>query len=146
MSDTTLAGYPPFPAVPRVAPAPWVARASLAAVAVLAVFAGAGCGEGGDDRPAKWSIIAATIMEPSCATVNCHSAITQRAGVDLHAREIGYYTLINGYYVIPGSPDQSAVISLMNAVGSLRMPPDVPLPDADIALIERWIAVGAPND
>jgi hypothetical protein len=115
-------------------------------VAIIAIFGGAGCGGAVDDRPAKWSVIAATIMEPSCATVNCHSKITQRAGVDLHARQIGYYTLLNGHYVIPGYPDQSVVISLMNAVGSLRMPPDGPLPDADIELIEKWIAAGAPND
>ena len=28
----------------------------------------------------------------------------------------------------------------MNAVGSIRMPPDNPLPEADIQLIENWIA------
>jgi hypothetical protein len=114
----------------------------LAAVGV----AGAGCGGAVDDRPPKWSFISATIMEPSCATVSCHSAISQRGGVDLHAREIGYYTLINGFYVIPGAPDQSAVVSLMNAQGSHRMPPDVPLPEADIQLIENWITAGALNN
>ena len=34
----------------------------------------------------------------------------------------------------------------MNAVGSIRMPPDNPLPEADIRLIETWIADGAQND
>ena len=33
-------------------------------------------------------------MEPSCATVNCHSAITHQGDVDLSAREIGYQTLV----------------------------------------------------
>jgi hypothetical protein len=146
MSDDTLAGCHSFPAVARVAAARGVALSAVALIAVIVIFGGAGCAGGVDDRPAKWSVIAATITEPSCATVNCHSQITQRAGVDLHAREIGYYTLINGHYVIPGYPDQSAVISIMNAVGSLRMPPDVPLPNADIELIEEWIAGGAQND
>src|ERR1022692_4119777 len=106
----------------------------LVAIAELAVLASAGCGGSVDDRPAKWSFIAATIVEPSCATVSCHSAITQRGGVDLHARLIGYYTLVNGIYVYPGQPDASSLVALMNAQGSLRMPPDVPLPEADIEL------------
>src|ERR1035438_10256953 len=118
----------------------------LAGVAALGVVAGAGCGGSADDRPAKWSFIAATIVEPSCATVNCHSALTQRAGLDLHDRESGYYALVNGNYVIASDPEQSTVIQVMNAQGSMRMPPDVPLPTADIALIEAWIASGVPNN
>ena len=118
----------------------------LVALAGSSGLAGFGCGGAVDDRPAKWSFIATTIVEPSCATVSCHSAITQRAGVDLHDRKSGYYALVNGYYVIPYTPDQSAVVALMNAEGSLRMPPDVPLGEADIALIEAWIAAGALNN
>jgi hypothetical protein len=85
-------------------------------------------------------------MEPSCATVNCHSAITQRASIDLHAKDVGYYTLLNGFYVIPHDVTGSSLVYLLNAAGSLRMPPDNPLPAADILLIERWIEAGAPND
>jgi hypothetical protein len=124
-----------------------VSRALISIVGVVAVVTvGAGCGSATDDRPAKWSLISATIVEPSCATVSCHSAISVRGGVDLHAREIGYYTLVNGFYVIPGHPESSALVSLMNAQGSLRMPPDVPLSTDDIDLIENWIAAGAPNN
>jgi len=118
----------------------------LAGIAALGVVAGAGCGGSTDDRPAKWSFIAATIVEPSCATVNCHSALTQRAGLDLHDRESGYYALVNGNYVIASDPAQSTVVQVMNAQGSMRMPPDVPLPTADIDLIEAWIASGIPNN
>lgn len=118
----------------------------LAGIAALGVVAGAGCGGSTDDRPAKWSFIAATIVEPSCATVNCHSALTQRAGLDLHDRESGYYALVNGNYVIASDPAQSTVVRVMNAQGSMRMPPDVPLPTADIDLIEAWIASGIPNN
>ena len=118
----------------------------VVALSTLVGLADIGCGGAVDDRPAKWSFIATTIVEPSCATVSCHSAITERAGVDLHDRRSGYYALVNGYYVIPHAPEQSAVVALMNAEGSLRMPPDVPLAEADIALIEAWIAAGAPNN
>jgi len=115
----------------------------LAAVAALLA---AGCGGSTDDRPAKWSFISATIMEPSCATVNCHSQIRQRGGVDLHARDTGYYNLINGFYVIPHDANASSLTYLLNASGSLRMPPDNPLPVADVQLIQQWIEAGASND
>jgi hypothetical protein len=121
---------------PRLA---WVAAAALA-------FVVAGCGSATDDRPPRWSFISATIMEPSCATVNCHSAITHQGGVDLSARQVGYQSLVPTYFVFPGDPQNSPVVNLMNAVGSIRMPPDNPLPEADIKLIETWIADGAHDD
>ena len=117
----------------------------LAGLAAVAAVAAAGCGAT-DDRPATWSFVSATIVEPSCATVNCHSQVTQRAGLDLHAREIGYYTLKNGFYVIPRDSADSSLTAVLNASGSLRMPPDNPLPSADIQLIEKWIDSGALND
>jgi hypothetical protein len=120
-------------------------RASLAAI--LVALAG-GCGSAKDDRPARWSFISATIIEPSCATVNCHSSITHQGGVDLSARDIGYQTLVKNsggktFYVYAGLPQESSLITLLNAVGSTRMPPDNPLPEADIQLIENWISDGA---
>ena len=117
-------------------------------VALVALVAAAvvGCGTTTDDRPAKWSFISPAITEPSCATVNCHSAIAQKAGVDLHDRASGYATLAGRGFVDPSMPDASAVIHMMRGEGSLRMPPDEPLPEADIVLIKNWIAAGATND
>jgi hypothetical protein len=107
----------------------------------LCLLAGAvGCGCAVDDRPAKWSFISATIIEPSCATANCHSAITQRASVDLSEPNVGYHTLIDRRFAIPGdTTESSSLFHLMKGQGSLRMPPDAPLPGADIDLISRWI-------
>ena len=84
--------------------------ACLAVVAAALSIVVSGCNGATDDRPATWSFISATITEPSCATVNCHSAITHQGGVDLSAREIGYQTLVGtqrwhtSYYVYPGYP------------------------------------------
>jgi hypothetical protein len=114
--------------------------------AFLFVLAAVGCGTSIDDRPVKWSFISATIVEPSCATVSCHSAVAQRAGVDLHTRDIGYGALTNGHFVFPGDSEHSELTYLMHAQGSIRMPPDVPLPEADIELIRRWIDAGALNN
>src|SRR3954467_8639829 len=103
-----------------------VARVALVAVAALTL----GCGDATDDRPAKWSFISATITEPSCATVNCHSNIANRAAVDLADRNTGWTDLVNRGFVIPGdTTGSSAVLWLMRGQGSLRMPPDAPLPE-----------------
>ncbi|HEY6475453.1 MAG TPA: hypothetical protein VI456_02665 [Polyangia bacterium] len=124
---------------------------AVAALAAVTAVAGTGCGGTKDDRPPQWSFISATIIEPSCATVNCHSAITHQGGVDLSNAQIGYETLVKNsggmtFYVYPKYPQYSQLITLLNATGSLRMPPDNPLPQADIALIEQWISDGAdPN-
>ena len=96
---------------PRLA---WVAAAAALALAV------AGCNGATDDRPKSWSFISATIMEPSCATVNCHSAITHQGGVDLSARQVGYQSLVPTYYVFPHDAANSPLVNLMNAVGSIR--------------------------
>ena len=125
--------------------------ARLAAVAALVWLCAAGCGSSTDDRPPKWSFISATIMEPSCATVNCHSTITRQGGVDLSSASAGYQALVMNaggmtYYVYPGYPQYSSLVTIMNAVGSMRMPPDNPLPQADIQLIENWISAGAQDN
>jgi hypothetical protein len=123
---------------------------------IVSVLGSAGCG-GADNRPAKWSFIAPAIIEPNCATVSCHSAVAQRAGVILDTRARAYDTLINRGFVVKcklstdtACMDMAAATSeilvLMRGQGSQRMPPDFALPDPDIQLIETWINNGAQND
>jgi hypothetical protein len=115
-----------------------------------------GCG-GAEDRPARWSFIAPAIIEPSCATVSCHSAVAQRAGVVLDSRETAYKTLTTRHFVVTCASDAGAtcvenaaatseIVVLMRGQGSRRMPPDFALPEADIRLIEKWISNGARDD
>jgi hypothetical protein len=105
----------------------------------------AGCG-GADNRPPRWSFIAPTIIEPSCATASCHAAVAQRAGVALDPPDTAYQTLVGRSFVIPGHPEESELVALLRAQGSQRMPPDFPLPEVDIELIEQWITMGAGPD
>ena len=123
---------------------PMFPRRRLVLVAAAAVLIG--CGSADDPRPAKWSFISATIIEPSCATVGCHSKIANRAGVDLHDRATGYHDLTTRNFVVPGSPESSALHYLLRGEGSLRMPPDMPLPQADLDLIDEWIRAMALNE
>jgi hypothetical protein len=129
---------------PPMIPAPRRSVLVFAAAAALI-----GCGSATDDRPQKWSFISAAITEPSCATVNCHSEVAKRAGVDLHDRATGWTTLTTrGFTRLadPMDPRSAPVLFLMRAQGTERMPPDVPLPEADILLIQDWIMNGALND
>jgi hypothetical protein len=101
-----------------------------------------GCGSSVDTRPKKWSFISPVIIQPSCATANCHSQLAQRSGVALDTAYDGYDQLVNRHFVKPGDSEGSALIGLLRGQGSRRMPPDFPLPDVDIALIAGWIDEG----
>ena len=116
--------------------------AAFLLVGALAVGA-MGCGSEKDNRPPEWSYISATIIQPSCATANCHSVLRQRSGVDLSDRKVAYRQLVGRHFVMPMKPEVSALVALMKGEGSRRMPPDFALPEADIELIEEWIAMGA---
>lgn len=48
--------------------------------------------------------------------------------------------------VVPFNPEQSRVVNMLRAYGASRMPPDRPLAEADIRLIEAWILAGATNE
>ncbi|HEY2731159.1 MAG TPA: hypothetical protein VGK52_14550 [Polyangia bacterium] len=136
----------------------------LGAVGVCAAIGSSlllsGCGSADDQRPAQWSYIYPAIIEPSCATASCHSDFTRRAGVNFGFSDEAYFQLTQRHFVVqcaapPATPDaaclaravdDSEVIHLMRAEGASRMPPDFPLPDADIQLIGAWIANNALNN
>jgi hypothetical protein len=117
----------------------------LVRIGVLVAVAGAGCGGTTDDRPATWSYIYPAIIQPSCATASCHSAVADRAGVNLEGRVTAYNTLLGRNFVFPGDIMTSELLHLLRAEGTQRMPPDFPLPAADVQLIQTWIQMGA-ND
>lgn len=104
-------------------------------------MAGAGCADPAG-RPASWSYVHAAVVAPSCATASCHGALTRTAGLRLDDSDLAHEVLIGRQYVIPGDPD-SPLLYLLEGEERDRMPPDAPLPQADIELIRRWIAEGA---
>ncbi len=110
---------------------------------VLALLAGVtACAGDPSERPASWAYVHTAIVAPNCATSSCHSALVETAGIALDDREDSYAQLIDRRFVIPGDP-ASALIPLLEGDERPRMPPDAPLPQADIDLVRIWIVEGA---
>jgi hypothetical protein len=138
---------------------------------VAAAMAGAGCGD--ENRPAVWAYLSPAVFQPTCASVSCHSEATAVAGLDFSEPERGYRSLmelsiwivepdgepgpgcgtIDGLFVCPRDggralvtpyvPEQSRLANMLRARNAPRMPPDRPLSEADIRLVEAWILSGA---
>ncbi len=75
----------------------------------------------------------------------CHSNTKQKGG--LRVDHIGYLKAggDTGPALVPGKPDESALIEAVRyANEDFQMPPKQKLPDAEIAILEKWIRMGAP--
>jgi hypothetical protein len=145
--------------------APPSRRAAGALAAAAAALAGLGACLDPDELPARWSYVHAAVLAPACTTAGCHSTLTAAAGVTLADRE-GAYTVLTGRICgeppRPGDPPRNFVTPYSAAYSQLVyqlrgadaagrpyrdvMPPDAPLPAAEIALVARWIDEGARCD
>ena len=99
---------------------------------LLALAVGvAACGDEVDERPASFQYIATYILAPSCGTVSCHSETTR-------IKDLEFDSLDGAWAAIETVGNFTDVLR----GNGLQMPPDQPLPEADIQLIERWFADG----
>jgi len=105
----------------------------LRAALLTAVLATAGCTAETDDRPLNFSYIHAAILVPNCATAGCHSSLTRTAGIDME-------DIATARMAVTAGAIEPLLKGIYQAGGSYfpRMPPDQPLPDADIDLIVAW--------
>jgi hypothetical protein len=125
-------------------------------VLVSALLVGA-CGSATDDRPPTLDYITETILAPSCAVAECHSAFKREVGDQFDTPDAARHTIVAYGLAVPGDKDSPANAQLILAVtvglpsvidkseGLQRMPYDAPLPDADINLMKAWIALGVPG-
>jgi hypothetical protein len=93
-----------------------------------------------DPRPATVEVIATEILAPTCGQVQCHSTTTLQSGYafdTLAAAKLALKPLTT-----PGG-SKFSLLDVLTTTGGKRMPPDSPLDDADIKLIETWIDNGA---
>jgi hypothetical protein len=142
----------------------------LTVAAVLALVATSGCSN--SERPATWAYISPVIFQPNCATASCHSRGAAVSGLDFSDPDRGY-TSLTGLWVwivdptmagvagcghaagtvvcerqyrplvTPYDPSASRLINVLRGRDAPRMPPDRPLDEADIRLVENWILNGA---
>ena len=85
------------------------------------------------------------IFESRCA--RCHSGPKPPEALRLDSYENLMKGGKNGAVVQPGAPQKSDIVKSIKGIGKTRMPRNGPpwLSDADVALIEKWIAAGAPK-
>lgn len=106
-----------------------------------------------DDRPPTLEYITDTILMPTCAAAQCHSAFKMEAGDEFDTVDATRRTIVVNGLVELGSPRASFLYnsitigetSVINPGTTVRMPFDAPMPDADVALIGTWITNGAPG-
>ncbi len=68
-----------------------------------------------------------------------------RSGLALASRERLLRGGHRGPSVVPGHPDQSLLVQAVRRVDEeWAMPPDEPLSASEVAILERWVALGAP--
>lgn len=120
-------------------------------LAVAGALVASACGTTVDDRPLTLEYVTTTVLAPSCGNAQCHSSFRRAEDYAFDTVEATRATLESYTLVIPGEPESSLLFQVLISTGGdgpgvlPRMPYDQPLPNADIALIERWIQVGAPG-
>src|SRR5258707_11879522 len=76
----------------------------------------------------------------------CHSSEAKilKGGLHLDSRGGWMKGGESGPVIVPGAPDKSVLIEAIR-YQSLEMPPQGKLPDAEIAVLEKWVRLGAPD-
>lgn len=84
----------------------------------------------------------APILKRRCYECHSHESGKAKGGLVLDSRRGWEKGGSEGPAIVPGKPDESL---LMQAVRyeSYEMPPDERLPESEIALLEKWITIGA---
>ncbi len=76
--------------------------------------------------------------------VECHSDSNPESGLSLESKEGLLRGGKLGDTVTPGKPKESLLISAVNHDEFLKMPPKDKLSTGDLALLTKWVAMGAP--
>ncbi len=83
------------------------------------------------------------ILRKHC--LNCHNPDKARSDLDVSTYQKLLAGGASGEAVKPGSPDQSLLFRVVAHQVEPNMPPKGKIPDADLAVIKKWIELGAPE-
>ena len=121
----------------------------------IAAAGGVAHGGGGNPQPVSFEVDVQPILDENCVT--CHQSSGAPQGLVLEAGK-SWHSLLQGRsaesklpLVAPGRPDESYLLHKLagtqTTTGSgAQMPPGDPLAPDKIAIVQRWIAAGAPNN
>jgi uncharacterized protein DUF1553/uncharacterized protein DUF1549/cytochrome c len=116
---------------------------ALAAMVALAPAAGARADDAGIEFFEKK--IRPVLVE-NCFKCHSQQAGKQKGGLALDSRAAIRKGGESGPAIVPGKPDESLLIKAVRQTSpDLKMPPKGKLPDAIVADLARWIAMGAPD-
>src|SRR5437588_529149 len=76
--------------------------------------------------------------------LKCHSDEKHKGNLKLTSRESLLAGGETGPAAVEKNPDESLLVEAIGYAGSLKMPPDKKLPDADIARLTKWVKLGLP--
>lgn len=76
--------------------------------------------------------------------VECHDSETQEAGLRLDSGVEALKGSASGAVIVPGKPEESPLIAAIGYKGQVQMPPEGKLKDDEIAILVRWVQLGAP--
>jgi hypothetical protein len=87
------------------------------------------------------------VLEQRCFSCHSHESGKAKGGLVLDSRRGWEQGGQSGAAVIPGQPAESLLIKAVHYLDEdMQMPPMEQLPAAEIALLEKWIAMGAPDE
>ena len=76
--------------------------------------------------------------------VSCHGAEKQESGLRLDNPKSALEGGVSGARaVVPGDPDHSLMVRAVTRQGDIKMPPETPIPDAEVDALMEWIRRGA---
>jgi hypothetical protein len=81
------------------------------------------------------------LLAEKCYT--CHGDKKQKGGLRLDSLEAALKGGDSGPAIVPGKPEESLIVEAINYEG-LEMPPDGKLVPEKVAVLTRWVSLGAP--
>jgi hypothetical protein len=122
----------------------WAALAPL--VGAAALVHGAAAAEG-KTRPSPEAIAffeskVRPVLAENC--FNCHGTKKQRGGLRLDGRAAALAGGDRGPALVPGRADKSLLLKAVRHEDDLKMPPSKKLPREQVAVLTRWVQMGAP--
>src|SRR5688500_589244 len=116
-------------------------RPTFLLIAAFALHVSASADEGNDFFEKK----VRPLLAERC--LDCHSAEKKiKGGLRLDTREGWSAGGDSGPAIVPGDPEKSLLITAVRYTDrDLQMPEKRKLPDAEIATLEQWVKMGAPD-